>query len=104
MPRHHVPDSFYARLVSTLALAEGFPSSSGATLGVTRLLEGTSEDFGFMDLAPLDDVEIPQNVDERLADTFASSTTQRIDSSTRKPRSRRSCNIAVHTALLHRSG
>ena len=39
---------------------------------MTRLWKVRAKISEFMDLAPLDDREIPQNVDERLADTFAS--------------------------------
>ena len=41
-------------------------------VGVTRLGKVRAQISEFMDLAPLDDREVPENVDERLANTFAS--------------------------------
>ncbi len=41
-------------------------------VGVTRLGKVRAKIPEFMDLAPLDDREVPQNVDECLADAFAS--------------------------------
>ena len=89
-PRHQCLKSL-ARLVGTLALV-GFLHRL-EHVGVTRLGKVRAKIPEFMDLAPLDDREVPQNVDECLADAFAS--VQYAEN--RLIRSRRSCNIAVHT-------
>ena len=68
-PGHQCP-KFFARLVSTLALV-GFLHRL-AHVGVTRLGKVRAKISEFMELAPLDDREVPENVEERLADTFAS--------------------------------
>ena len=68
-PRHQCLKSL-ARLVGTLALV-GFLHRL-EHVGVTRLGKVRAKISEFMDLAPLDDREVPQNVDECLADAFAS--------------------------------
>ena len=64
---------------------------------MTRLGKVRAKISESMDLAPLDDREVPQNVDECLADAFASvhyAENRRIDA---QASLEKVCNIAVHT-------